>query len=160
MHLSSPIEPIAASYYDSFHRFPVIEYEDRDWNKYRKWRETVFDKLSKDEKAAMYKEEQSTGVPMDPANCRIKKTRQPNSYDVELYAVFSQSWGSTTLGFGGVGGQAITSAYTIVVECFGAFCVYFGGKFAYLVEKPTTKFFEDVASRQLRPVSSYKIYCQ
>lgn len=29
--------------------------------------------------------------------------------------MFPQAWGSTSLGFGGIGGQAMTSAYTTVI---------------------------------------------
>ena len=34
--------------------------------------------------------------------------------EFEVISVFSQTWGSTALGFGGIGGQAITSAYTTI----------------------------------------------
>ena len=59
---------------------------------------------------------------------------------------FEQTWGSTALGFGGVGGQAMTSATTYVFipivinqKCF----VYFAGRFAYAVDY-SEKFMEDV----------------
>lgn len=53
------------------------------------------------------------------------------------FHVFEQLWGSTALGFGGFGGSAMTSAYTVVCvptrskseKCF----VYFAGKYAYCV---------------------------
>lgn len=54
----------------------------------------------------------------------------------ELYT-FEQSWGDTTCGFGGIGGQAITTARTYVFvpvsvdeRCY----VYIGGRFAYSCE--------------------------
>ena len=69
----------------------------------------------------------------------------PTLDDFELYT-FEQTWGSTALGFGGVGGQAITSATTYVVipisinqKC----CGYFAGRFAYAVDY-SGKFMEDV----------------
>ena len=69
----------------------------------------------------------------------------PTLDDFELYT-FEQTWGSTALGFGGVGGQAITSATTYVFipisinqKCF----VYFAGRFAYAVDY-SGKFMEDV----------------
>lgn len=34
--------------------------------------------------------------------------------EFEFY-MFPQAWGSTSLGFGGIGGQAMTSAYTTVI---------------------------------------------
>ena len=56
----------------------------------------------------------------------------PTLDDFELHT-FEQTWGSTTLGFGGVGGQMMTSATTYVFipmgvnqKCF----VYFAGRFA------------------------------
>jgi hypothetical protein len=65
--------------------------------------------------------------------------------------MFNQSWGSTSLGFGGIGGQVITSAYTVVIRC--GLCteafVYFGGGFAYCIEKPNDKFLEDLSKHQM-----------
>ena len=65
--------------------------------------------------------------------------------DFKLHT-FEQTWGSTALGFGGVGGQAMTSATTYVFipivinqKCF----VYFAGRFAYAVDY-SEKFMEDV----------------
>ena len=58
-----------------------------------------------------------------------------NINDFSVY-IFEQTWGSTALGFGGMGGQAMTTANTIVLipinnhqDCF----VYFAGRFAYSV---------------------------
>lgn len=58
-----------------------------------------------------------------------------NINDFSVY-IFEQTWGSTALGFSGMGGQAITTANTIVLipinnnqDCF----VYFAGRFAYSV---------------------------
>ena len=69
----------------------------------------------------------------------------PTLDDFELYT-FEQTWGSTALGFGGIGGQAITSATTYVFipmsvnqKCF----VYFAGRFAYAVDY-SEKFIGDV----------------
>ena len=71
----------------------------------------------------------------------------PTLDDFEIH-VFEQTWGSTALGFGGVGGQAMTSATTYVFipiginqKCF----VYFAGSFAYAVDY-SDKFMEDVWS--------------
>ena len=69
----------------------------------------------------------------------------PTLDDFELYT-FEQTWGSTALGFGGIGGQAMTSATTYVFipmsvnqKCF----VYFAGRFAYAVDY-SDKFMQDV----------------
>ena len=48
--------------------------------------------------------------------------------------MFPQTWGSTALGYGGMGGAAITSAYTVIVTDHNISCVYFGhGQLAYRV---------------------------
>ena len=69
----------------------------------------------------------------------------PTLNDFALHT-FEQKWGSTALGFGGVGGQVMTSATTyafipigINQKCF----VYFAGRFAYAVDY-SEKFMEDV----------------
>lgn len=103
--------------------FPEIEYEDRDWAHYQKTKE----------------------------DRRIKKSRLHSPHDIVVFAMFTQIWSSTALGFGGIGGQAITTAYTIVLESeFGAgFCVYFGGRFAYHITRPNQHFFDDIINRRL-----------
>lgn len=107
--------------------FPEFEYEDRDWEHFRKTKE---DRV-------------------------IKKSRRHDEYDIEIYSMFSQTWSSTALGFGGIGGQAFTSAYVIVLESTqgAGYCVYFGGRFAYRIEKPNKLFFEDIMSKRMADVS-------
>lgn len=61
---------------------------------------------------------------------------RPTIDDFELYT-FNQMWGSTALGFGGIGGQAMTNARTYVfvpITCNQKCFVYFAGKFAYQAE--------------------------
>ena len=50
----------------------------------------------------------------------------------ELYD-FDQTWDSTALGFGGVGGSALTTArtYVFIPDDDDRAYVYFGGRFAY-----------------------------
>ena len=88
---------------------PDIEYETRDWDTYKK----------------------------DKTDVRVKKVRRPYSHELEV-DMFLQGWGSTALGYPGVGGQAMTSAYTVVVSDEGNrhFCVYFGasGTLAYYID--------------------------
>ena len=70
--------------------------------------------------------------------------------DFELFD-FTQIWGGTSLGFGGIGGQAITSARTYVfipVSCEENCFVYFAGRFAYSVPY-SQKFMEDVKSENV-----------
>lgn len=74
--------------------------------------------------------------------------------DFEL-VTFNQTWGSTALGFGGIGGQAITQARTFVFipqvdneDCI----VYFGGRYAYSVPY-SNAFMDDVHKGALETVS-------
>lgn len=89
--------------------FSSIEYENRNWVLYRETGEDV----------------------------RIKSLRRPTTRDFGVYAMFPQTWGSTALGHGGIGGAAVTTAYTIVLECYATqeFLVYFGGEFCYKVDR-------------------------
>jgi hypothetical protein len=71
---------------------------------------------------------------------------------------FEQTWGTTSLGFSGVGGSAITEArtYVFIPRIDNQPCiVYFAGQFAYAV--PYSKvFMEDVKNHNMEP--QYKIY--
>lgn len=79
--------------------------------------------------------------------------RRPEIYDVDV-RLFNQTWGSTALGFGGIGGAAMTDAYTTVVFGPGrAAAVYFAGGFAYLIEHPNLEFDRDVARGIMEPVA-------
>ncbi len=66
--------------------------------------------------------------------------------EFEVMAVFLQVWGSTALGFGGIGGQSITAAYTTVIQnCnLGYAAVFFGNIMAHIVQRPNDKFWEDM----------------
>ena len=85
----------------------------------------------------------------------------PTLDDFEIH-VFDQTWGSTALGFGGISGQAMTTATTYVFipmginqKCF----VYFAGRFAYAVDY-SEKFMEDVLKCNVAAVyesGKYKI---
>lgn len=111
----------------AYQGFGEFSYEDRDWEHYRKTKE---DK-------------------------RITKKRMHTEYELTVVAMFPQTWGSTALGFGGIGGQAITTAYTIVIRSCttGAHCVYFGGQLAYYIEHPKDIFFQDMANQQMNAVA-------
>ena len=89
--------------------FSDIEYETRDWETYRKTGEDV----------------------------RIAARRRPTTRDFGVYAMFPQTWGSTALGHGGMGGAAVTTAYTVVLECRATeeFLVYFGVEMCYKVDR-------------------------
>ena len=84
---------------------------------------------------------------------RIQQRGKHNVADFEL-VMFDQVWGSTALGFGGIGGQAMTDAktYVFIPQVDGERCiVYFAGRFAYSVPY-SAKFMEDVSQHCLAPV--------
>ena len=102
-----------------------------------------------------------------------------NSYThrFKMY-VFPQTWSSTALGFGGCGGQAITEAYTTVVEMSWdyinktddirglnlteskdrIYAVFFDGRFAYMYLNPSKHFFDDLDKRNMKSQRESKIY--
>lgn len=81
---------------------------------------------------------------------RASSPHRPRPDQCDIY-VFPQTWGSTALGFGGIGGQAMTSAYTVVVVGPGRdACVYFGSRLAYHIEHPNREFMEDLAAHSMK----------
>lgn len=61
-------------------------------------------------------------------------SRRPYTDEVNV-TLFNQGWGSTALGYDGIGGAALTDAYTVIVEFLGTYCVYFGcGRLAYKID--------------------------
>lgn len=124
---------------------PEIHYRDRDWAAHR----AMMDGMTREQKAELVAKERTSGQPEGPF---IEKPRRATADDCEV-VMFPQTWPSTALGFGGIGGQAFTSAYTVVVSCdmAGAAAVYFGGRFAYLVEhaRQNEAFRQDVAGHSM-----------
>lgn len=84
---------------------------------------------------------------------RIDRERERATVEDYEFHVFPQVWGSTALGFGGIGGQAMTTAYTVVCVplCDQKCHVYFGGRYAYS-EEPSQAFMEDVYHQNMEPV--------
>lgn len=85
---------------------------------------------------------------------RFDFTKENPSFDDFDLEIFDQTWSSTALGFGGIGGQAITTARTYVflpVTCEQKCFVYFAGKFAYAIPW-SEKFLADVRSRNVASV--------
>ena len=84
----------------------------------------------------------------------VKAKRRPTTRDFTVYSMFPQTWGSTALGHGGIGGASITTAYTVVLECveLDEILVYFGSRFCYKVSRRSKnfdKFVEDCNSQNL-----------
>ena len=81
----------------------------------------------------------------------ITKYRRPRKGDIEIIAMFAQTWGSTALGFNQIGGSAMTTAYTVVLRLFNSdeYLVYMGGEFCYRVTNPNQSFFDDITNRTM-----------
>lgn len=93
---------------------PDITYQTRDWVAWRK--------LTQD---------QQNSALLTNSYPVILSTRRPQIDEVEI-VMFPQTWGSTSLGYGGIGGAAMTPAYTVIVTHHNHACVYFGcNKLAY-----------------------------
>lgn len=108
-------EALAHAQYEGF---SDIEYETRDFEAIQKA------KTAAEKAEALHK--------TTPA------VRRPHSSrDFWVYAMFPQTWGSTALGHGGMGGASTTTAYTIVLECLATqeYLVYFGSQFCYKVSR-------------------------
>lgn len=128
MRYGTAVESLAASLYSACSvDLPEIVYEDPDWVE----RDAFVASLPCSERAAMGARERATGKIEGP---RTAQRRRPDPSDCTVL-MFLQAWGSTALGFGGIGGRAITEAYTVVVTSNndGISAVYFGGRFAYMV---------------------------
>ena len=78
--------------------------------------------------------------------CNIDtKLAKAQKKDIISFCAFSQVWPSTALGFGGVGGSAMTSAMTTIIQTEGnKYYVFFGGRLAYCIENPTDEFRKDI----------------
>ena len=72
--------------------------------------------------------------------------------DGDLYD-FDQTWSSTALGFGGIGGSAITTArtYVFIPNDEEAAYVFFGGQFAYKCGI-NDRFWEDLRNHRMASV--------
>lgn len=82
---------------------------------------------------------------------RGTKKRRPYQHEIEVVS-FPQTWSSTALGFGGIGGQAFTTALTVAVLHGREACVYFGGSFAYKIDKFSSKFYDDMRAFEMADV--------
>jgi hypothetical protein len=114
--------------------FSSIEYETRDFEKIR---------------AAKTAEEKAQAL-----HATTPARRRPTTRDFGVYSMFTQTWGSTALGHGGMGGAAVTTAYTVVLECYHTqeFLVYFGGQYCYTISRRSANidaFVEDCKNHNL-----------
>lgn len=86
-----------------------------------------------------------------------EKRRRPHGDDM-LVMQFPQMWGSTALGFGGVGGAAMTTSDTTVILCNGGAAVYFGGRKAYVISRINEVFQADVDNQSMCVVGKHGKY--
>lgn len=89
-----------------------------------------------------------------PFRFNYREKQRVSVDDFELHT-FEQVWGSTALGFGGIGGQAMTSARTYVfvpVTCNQKCIVYFNGRFAYMADY-CKELVEDIRQQSMESVS-------
>jgi len=86
---------------------------------------------------------------------RRKKLEEFDIYD------FDQTWGSTALGFGGVGGSKMTMARTYVLVPMDEekAYVYFGGRFAYECNI-NDRFREDIRKHNMASVMQSARYLE
>lgn len=99
-------------------------------------------------------------IPPHLQNKRVPKEshRRPKTYDITFLEMWQQMWGSTALGFGGIGGAAMTTANVFVLghKYSNARLVYFGPNFAYKILNPNEQFTQDVLNRHMVDVCSAK----
>lgn len=139
MQLPSPIATVASAlHHAAFVALPLVSYQTRDLAAMRGW------SSDKRMEAMRTKTEPMKNV-----------VRRPDETQCEVHAMFTQTWGSTALGYGGIGGAAMTPAYTVIIAGpEGHLAVYWNGRFAYLVDPRTQTaeqrraLQEDVANRQ------------
>lgn len=148
MEIGSPFDALHGAIASAVHRdLPDVVYQDRDWDAWRK--------LSKDEQTAAIKNHTVPGV---------TKTRRPYTEEVEV-VMFPQGWGSTALGYGGIGGAAMTPSYTVIIQEGQCYCVYFGGgRLAYRLDyskmspEGRERLRQDIASQNMASVAEHGRY--
>lgn len=59
------------------------------------------------------------------------RQRRPDFRDLRDIRSFIETWSSTALGFGGMGGAAMSSALTVVIICGNTIAVYWQGRLGY-----------------------------
>jgi hypothetical protein len=60
---------------------------------------------------------------------------EAREWDEFTLHIFPQTWGSTSCGWGGMGGAMMTTSYTTIIESrFGFACVFYAGQLVYICE--------------------------
>lgn len=112
------------------------------------------------------------------ANELFKDVLTMSTYHKFKMYVFPQTWSSTALGFDGCGGQAVTEAYTTVVEMTSykfesgkdirgmvhkeledkVYAVFFDGRIAYMCLNPDSEFLRDCNNMHMKSQKGAKYY--
>lgn len=134
----------------------------RTENQIQSLTDALYSAIYKDMNDIVYKDrdfsQRKVGIPLSELPT-VEKKRRPRMDEIEVYGMFLQTWGSTALGFGGMGGSAISAAYTIVLRCnYSEFAVYFGGRLAYKITNPSELFYEDVRMNNMKSVTEASKY--
>ncbi len=82
-----------------------------------------------------------------------KQKGRPTISDIEVIH-FPQTWCSTALGFGGMGGAAMTTAYTTVILCRKNAAVFFAGRHCYSVDDYGDEFKSDLNKRNMKSLQA------
>lgn len=78
--------------------------------------------------------------------------------ELQLYA-FSQTWGNTSCGWGGIAGQAFTRSMTVVIlNDYSTDALVYLGRFAYHVKNPNIRFHEDLRRHCMLGIKDHKAY--
>ena len=123
-YLSHPIEVLSASlHHAAFCALPDLEYEQID-------SKALYSMPAQQRHALQQREREG-----DTSEMPMRKVvRRPTVSECQVLGLFPQLWGSTALGFGGIGGAAMTYAYTCVVRGpGGAVAVYWSGDLGYVI---------------------------
>lgn len=88
-----------------------------------------------------------------------KGERRPHEDDIDVH-MFPQTWGSTALGFGGIGGAAMTTGDVVVVFSGTSASVYFAGQHAYSLKRFNSQFLDDVRAQNLSDAGRHSKYEQ
>jgi hypothetical protein len=147
-YCGNPVQELASVLADArYVTFRQVEYKNRNWEEWKK--------LSKEEQNERILDHREY-----EGNLSVTMHRFLNNEEITVAYMFPQTWGSTALGFGGIGGAAMTTAYTIIVQNdqTDQYAVYFGGRHAYSVDRPNGKFFDDVTSQRMKSVSECGVY--
>lgn len=135
MRLEHPAQTLSEALGAALHR-------DLSKIKYKKWSPSM----------------KKAGISLDDPEALEEAEREPHYNDVDV-VLFSETWSSTALGYGGMGGAAITPAYTVIVICRPTqeACVYWGG--SRLGKKLNLQKIEDVRmlKKAMEESSTYEI---